>query len=206
MQVKLHHVSKQFQNHSVFKNVNLDLPDGYRGVILGGNGSGKSTLLKVISTALVPSTGSVSYTLNQTEVEESARYKHVSFCAPYIDLIEDFTLEEHINFQQKFRPFIAGISSAEIISRLQLGRFKDRNIKTYSSGMRQRVRLALAIMADSDLLLLDEPTSNLDLKAKEWYKELLLEFAGSRSILVGSNFLEEEFFFAQNSIELKDFQ
>jgi len=206
MQVKLHDVSKKFQNHSVFKNVNLDLPDGYRGVILGGNGSGKSTLLKIISTALVPSTGTVTYTSKNAEVEESARYKHVSFCAPYIDLIEDFTLEEHIAFQQKFHPFIDGISSTEIISRLQLGRFKDRNIKTYSSGMRQRVRLALAIMADSDLLLLDEPTSNLDPNAKTWYKELLLDFAGNRSIIVGSNFLEEEFFFAKNSIELKDFQ
>jgi len=206
MQVKLHDVSKQFQSHSVFKNVRLDLRDGYRGVILGGNGSGKSTLLKVISTALVPSTGTVLYSLNQEEIEENARYKHVSFCAPYIDLIEDFTLEEHITFQQKFRPFIAGLSSAEIINRLQLGRFKDRSIKNYSSGMRQRVRLALAIMADSELLLLDEPTSNLDPKGKTWYKELLQEFAGKRSIIAGSNFLDEEFFFAKNTIELKDFQ
>ncbi len=206
MQVKLQNISKTFQSHSVFKNVNLDLPVGYRGVVLGGNGSGKSTFLKILSTALVPSTGTISYLQNNVLVDETARYKHISFCAPYIDLIEDFSLIEHLEFQLKFRPFLADITPTQLVERLQLQRFKDRPLKTYSSGMRQRVRLILAIAAKTDLLLLDEPTSNLDPKGKAWYKDLLLEYAGNRSIIVGSNFLEDEFFFVKNTIELKDFQ
>jgi len=206
MQVKLHDISKVFQNHSVFKNVNLELPSGYRAAILGGNGSGKSTLLKVISTAMMPSNGTVSYSVNGKEIDESNRYRHVSFGAPYMELIEDLTLEELVGFHAKFRPFLNGLTKDAIIERLNLGRFKDKQIKTFSSGMRQRVRLILAVGTQSDLLLLDEPTSNLDPAGKKWYQELVNDFAGERTILVGSNNLKEEYFFTKNTIELSNFK
>ena len=206
MQVKLQGISKVFQNHSVFKNVNLDLQSGYGAAILGGNGSGKSTLLKIISTAMMPSQGTVSYILNGKEIEESKRYKYVSFAAPYMELIEDLTLEELVAFHLKFRPFIKELTKDVIIDRLKLGRFKDKQIKTFSSGMRQRVRLILAIGTESKLLLLDEPTSNLDPAGKQWYQELLTDFALNRTILVGSNHLKEEYFFTENTIELANFK
>lgn len=206
MQVKLQNIGKNFQNHAVFKGVSLQLPDNYRGVILGGNGSGKSTLLKVISGALTPSTGSVIFNENGRNIPQEKHSQKVAFCGPYTDLIEDFTLTEILEFHQKFRPFLAGISQSEILDWLQLRRFENKSIKTYSSGMKQRVRLALAIFSDVPLLLLDEPTSNLDPDGKLWYRKLIETHLGKRSAIVASNYFAEEYFFAENEIALRDFQ
>jgi ABC-type multidrug transport system ATPase subunit len=206
MQVKLSNISKNFQNHSVFKGVTIDIPSGYRGVILGGNGSGKSTLLKVISGALVPSQGSVTY-INQDKVVPSDKmFQHVSFCGPYTDLIEDFTLVELITFQARFKPFLEGVSPQAILERLNLKKFENKLIKTYSSGMKQRVRLALTVMSDTSLLLLDEPTSNLDPQGKEWYSQLMNDYGLNRTIIVASNFFKEEYAFTNSQINLSNYQ
>jgi ABC-type multidrug transport system ATPase subunit len=206
MQVELQNISKNFQSHAVFTGVNLTLPYGYKGVILGGNGSGKSTLLKVISGALTPSSGKIVFSENGKPIPAESHYQKVAFCGPYTDLIEDFTLIELIQFQQKFRPFLAGIKQAEILGWLNLKRFENSQIKTYSSGMKQRVRLALTIFSNVPLLLLDEPTSNLDPEGKLWYRKLVEAHLGNRSAIVASNFFEDEYFFAEDEIALRDFQ
>jgi len=206
MQVELRDISKNFQSHAVFKGVNLTLPDGYRGVVLGGNGSGKSTLLKIISGALTPSSGKVVYREKDGEIAENYRYKKVAFCGPYTDLIEDFTLNELIDFQQLFRPFLPGIDKTGIVELVYLKTFQDKAIKTYSSGMKQRVRLALAVLADVPLLLLDEPTSNLDPQGKSWYTSLIKEFLGNRSVLVASNHLPQEYDFTNAEIDLHEYR
>jgi ABC-type multidrug transport system ATPase subunit len=206
MQVELSNISKNFQNHSVFKNVNLVLPGGYKGVILGGNGSGKSTLLKIISTALTPSSGEVEYTINNQVLSSEKRFKHVAFCGPYTEMIEDFSLKELLRFQQSFRPFIQGLDQRTILDIIQLARFEDKHIKTYSSGMKQRVRLALTILSDTPLLLLDEPTSNLDPQGKKWYQNLVEEYVGERSVVVASNHDEAEYFFTSHQIEIRNYQ
>jgi ABC-type multidrug transport system ATPase subunit len=206
MRVELVDIGKRFQNHSVFNGVNLDIPSGYRGVILGGNGSGKSTLLKIISGALEPSQGTVSYFIGEQKVPSDRMYQQVSFCGPYTELIEDFTLPELIDFQAKFKSFLPGLSSQLIRDRLNLERFKNQRIKTFSSGMKQRVRLALSIMSNTPLLLLDEPTSNLDPQGKTWYMELVTEFAQNKTILVASNHLKDEYAFATHEINLHNYQ
>jgi ABC-type multidrug transport system ATPase subunit len=206
MQVKLANIGKNFQNHSVFKRVNIDIPSGYRGVILGGNGSGKSTLLKVISGALMPSEGRVTYHVNGQEIAADKAHKYVSFCGPYTDLIEDFTLVELIAFQAKFKAFLPHVDAKRILERLNLKRFENKLIKTYSSGMKQRVRLALSVMADTPLLLLDEPTSNLDPQGKEWYGELVGDFANKRTVIVASNYFKEEYAFTTEEINLSNYQ
>jgi ABC-type multidrug transport system ATPase subunit len=206
MRVELVDIGKRFQNHSIFNGVNLDIPSGYRGVILGGNGSGKSTLLKIISGALEPSQGTVSYFIGEQKVPSDRMYQQVSFCGPYTELIEDFTLPELIDFQAKFKAFLPGLSSQLIRDRLNLERFKNQRIKTFSSGMKQRVRLALSIMSNTALLLLDEPTSNLDPQGKTWYMELVTEFAQNKTILVASNHLKDEYAFATHEINLHNYQ
>lgn len=206
MQVELEQISKNFQNHAVFKRVNLSIPAGYRGVILGGNGSGKSTLLKVISGALAPSTGKIYLLDDGQKIPESQHYKHIAFCGPYTELIEDLTLGELIDFQSKFRPFIPGLTKQQLIDLLYLKKFQNKPLKVYSSGMKQRVRLVLAILADVPIVLLDEPTSNLDPDGKKWYRKLIEDYIQDRTVIVASNFLEEEYFFARDQITLAAFQ
>lgn len=206
MQVELIKVSKNFQNHAVFKDVNLSIPAGYRGVILGGNGSGKSTLLKVISGALSPSSGKVEMLENGRKIPEADLYKYIAFCGPYSELIEDLTLNELIDFQAKFRAFIPAATKQKIIDLLYLKKFQDKPLKVYSSGMKQRVRLALALLADVPIILLDEPTSNLDPEGKKWYRMLVENYIQDRTLIVASNFLEEEYFFSKEQITLTAFQ
>jgi ABC-type multidrug transport system ATPase subunit len=206
MEVEIIGVSKAFQDYHIFKNVDIVLPAETKAVVLGANGSGKSTLLKIISGAMMPSKGRVVFSKNGQPIASDKRYQEVSFCAPYIDLIEDFTLNEHIVFQQKFKPFQKGLSTQEIIKILYLSRFADREIKTFSSGMKQRVRLALAVLADASLLLLDEPTSNLDAEGKGWYKSLIENWALHKTIVVGSNHQPDEYFLATQTIQVADYK
>lgn len=206
MQVELINISKKFQNHAIFSGVNMVLPTGYKGVLLGGNGSGKSTLIKIISGALTPSTGSVILTDERNQISSTEQYKYLAFCAPYTDLIEDFTLTELLAFQAQFKPFVAGISPREIIDLLDLKKFQHRPIRMYSSGMKQRVKLALTVLCNVPIVLLDEPTSNLDPTGRQWYKQLIETFIENRTLIVASNFLEEEYFFANAQITLADYQ
>ncbi len=206
MRVELSDISKNFQGHSVFKGVNLSIPEGFKGVILGGNGSGKSTLLKVISGALAPSKGKIEYYQNDKAIDPGQAFKQLSFCGPYTDLIEDFTLTELLDFHGKFKPFRPNVREQTILDRLQLQRFEGKPIKTYSSGMKQRVRLALTLFSNTSLVLLDEPTSNLDPQGKTWYSELVADLSGNRTILVSSNFLEEEYAFTEAEISLEAYR
>ena len=206
MQVKLHDIGKSYQHHAVFQHIDYEFNAGYRGVVLGGNGSGKSTFLKVLSTATVPTSGTVQYLLEGKAVAEEERYKHVAYCAPYIDLIEDFSLLEIIDFQSKFMSFQNNLTAKELSDLLYLERFATKPIKSYSSGMKQRVKLALAICADSPLLLLDEPTSNLDSKGISWYKSLIQDFACDRIILVASNRIADEYDFTTDQISIEDYK
>lgn len=206
MQVKLQNIGKTYQNHTVFKNIDYVFNPGYRGVVLGGNGSGKSTLLKVISTATVPTTGEVTFTEQGKTLADEDRYKYVAYCAPYIDLIEDFTLKELVQFQSTFKPFLNGLTTQKIIDLLYLDKFAAKPIKSYSSGMKQRVKLALAICADTPILLLDEPTSNLDKKGKDWYQQLIADYGSKRIIIVASNSLSEEYGFTENEINIENYK
>jgi ABC-type multidrug transport system ATPase subunit len=154
----------------------------------------------------MPSEGVVSYIINGKEIPADSMHKYVAFCGPYTDLIEDFTLVELIAFQAKFKAFLPDVNSKLILERLNLRRFENKLIKTYSSGMKQRVRLALSVLADTPLLLLDEPTSNLDPQGKEWYANLVNDFANYRTIIVASNYFKEEYDFTTDEINLSNYQ
>ena len=114
-------------------------------------------------------------------------YNHVSYAAPYIELIEEFTLGEALDFHQKFKPLLPGIRTADVIDLLAFPKAKDKQVRHFSSGMKQRLKLALAICSASSLLLLDEPTTNLDAQGVDWYLALTERFIGSRTVVVASN-------------------
>ncbi len=211
IQINLNNIGKRYNYEWIFRKVNYEFSSGNNYVILGGNGSGKSTLLQVIAGNLTHSEGdskfqSRSLSGSNSVIDPDDVYKHISFCAPYLDLFEEFTLTESIDFQEKFKPFQKGLDLKKIIELTELDKSKDKQIKYYSSGMKQRVRLALAVLADTPLLLLDEPTSNLDKKAISWYQKLVTDFSKDRLIIVASNQQEYEYPFCDKQINIEDYK
>jgi ABC-type multidrug transport system ATPase subunit len=202
--IQLENIGKKFGREWIFKNVNHSLSGADKVVILGGNGSGKSTLLKIISGFLSPSEGKISYTKNNHIINVNDVFQHVSYAAPYVDVYDHYTLQELINFYQKLKPLKPIQTSFE--EAFQLEGVNDKLIKNYSSGMRQRVKLGLAILSDCPLLLLDEPTSNLDEKGKRWYASMIEKHASEKLIVVASNSQQDEYFFCQQQIEVESFK
>lgn len=187
MNITVENIGKRYLYEWIFKKINFQFKSANRYAILGANGSGKSTFLKIISGHLSPSKGSISYQENNQSIDSDDLYKQVSFAAPYIDLIEEFTLQEAIRFHQKFKPFRSNITTTEFLQLIQLEHAASKEIRFFSSGMKQRLKLGLAICSNSSILLLDEPTSNLDEKSIDWYQQLLNKFADNRLVLIASN-------------------
>ena len=153
---------------------------------------------------MTPSKGTVKYFESDVQIEVSEIYKKITYAAPYIDVYDHFTLNELFNFQKKLKPFLS--FEGGLLELLQLEKAKGKLIKNYSSGMKQRVKLGLAILADCPILLLDEPTSNLDEVGKKWYAEMINKYAKNKLIIVASNSQKEEFFFCDNEIKIEDFK
>jgi ABC-type multidrug transport system ATPase subunit len=114
-------------------------------------------------------------------------YQHISFAAPYLDLIEEFTLREHVDFHFKSRRARLGRSTDEMIQFMSLQKASEKRIGDYSSGMKQRVKLGLALLTDASIVFLDEPGSNLDTTAFDWYYQNLLTLPPETTILIASN-------------------
>ncbi|HEY0031351.1 MAG TPA: ATP-binding cassette domain-containing protein [Bacteroidia bacterium] len=206
MNIQLSNIGKRYNYEWIFRKVDQQLTSENNYVILGSNGSGKSTLLQVIAGSLLSSEGTIRYQLNNNPVEEENIFKHLSFASPYLELYDEFTLTESIAFQAKFKPFRDHLTIEQIIALTQLEKSKDKQLKYYSSGMKQRVRLALAILADTPLLLLDEPTSNLDKKAIDWYQQLATDHVKNRLIIVASNQQEYEYPFCNQQLNIEDYK
>ncbi|MCX6297357.1 MAG: ATP-binding cassette domain-containing protein [Bacteroidetes bacterium] len=208
MKISLTNIGKRYNYEWIFRKVNYDFISEHNYVIIGSNGSGKSTLLQVIAGSLMNSEGEIEFNIQSStlKIEEEERYKYLSYCAPYLDLFDELTLTESIEFQEKFKPFQKGLSTKQIIELTELEKAKNKQLKYYSSGMKQRVRLALAVLADTPLLLLDEPTSNLDKKAIEWYQKLVGTYSDNRLIIVASNQQENEYPFCDKQLNIEDYK
>lgn len=193
MNITLENIGKRYRFEWIFKGIDYQFEMGKGYAVLGNNGSGKSTLMQLLSGHLSPSKGQLLYTIDKKKIDINEAYQNLSFAAPYIELIEDFTLQEAIDFHWKFKPMKC--SKKELIERLDYPKSAQKKaIKFFSSGMQQRLKLALAICSETSLLLLDEPTITLDRKAVAWYVDLLKEYAYSanRLTIIASN-VEEDF-------------
>jgi ABC-type multidrug transport system ATPase subunit len=206
MNISLSNIGKRYNYEWIFRKIDHQFSSDNNYVLLGSNGSGKSTLLQVIAGNLIPSEGQIKFNLNETEIDQEEIYHHISFAAPYLDLFEEFTLTESIEFQKQFKAFRSDLETDEIVDITGLRKSKDKQLKFYSSGMKQRVKLALAVLADTPLLLLDEPTSNLDKNAIDWYQKLIDKHSKSRLIIVASNQQEYEYTFCNKELRVEDFK
>lgn len=204
MIVDLNNAGRRYNQEWIFRNISYQFETGNKYAILGPNGSGKSTLISILLGNLSPSEGKVTYH-DQAEIYADHIYNYISFAAPYLDLIEEFTLEETINFHFKFKRLLDGMKTEDVLDRLGLHKAQDKALKYFSSGMKQRTKLVLACCADTPMLLLDEPTSNLDHQGLEWYHGLIEDFAKDRLVVVGSN-QENEYSFCNHSIQITDYK
>lgn len=191
MKIELADVGKRYRREWILRGLDLQLNPGGRYAVTGPNGSGKSTLLKILSGHLTPTRGSIRFTQAEQALPIAEVYQHLAFAAPYIDLIEEFTLLEAIEFHQRFRPLLSGLTVAELIERMGLTKATNRPIAQFSSGMKQRLKLSLACCTRADYLLLDEPTTNLDAQGIAWYHDLLETFLGDRLLVIASNVADD---------------
>ncbi len=193
IQVNINDCGKKFRQKWVFKKLSYSFEAGEKYAITGKNGSGKSTLLKMIAAYITPSSGNIEWGLNGQTVAPENVFRHIAMAAPYIEPIEEFTLPELIQFQKKFKPFQHALSEDDIINLSGLADNRNKAVKFFSSGMKQRALLSLALLSSSPLLLLDEPCANLDADARKWYAKLLDKYGSDRTIVIASNHNREEY-------------
>lgn len=202
MEIDLHAIAKHYGRECVFGGVDLRITQGSRTAILGPNGSGKSTLLKLMAGAIVPTAGTITFSIKGEPVPEEEVYRHMSIAAPYLGLYEDLSLKEVLTFHARFRQFRNGYTGREVARTAYLEDAWEKPVQYFSSGMKQRLKLVIAIMTASDLLLLDEPCSNLDAQAVEWYRGLLASNIEGRTLLVASNEQPLEYELCSERIDL----
>ncbi len=187
MKIVVENLGKRFNREWIFKKFNYAFEQGNCYAIIGPNGSGKSTLMQVLWGQTPSSTGSISYSYQKNIIPEEEAYKNISIATPYMELVEEFTLREMIKFHFQFKKVVQNLPIGELADLMELSHAQDKQISNFSSGMRQRLKLGLAFFSDTSALFLDEPTTNLDKRAIEWYQVKLREFGASRLVLIASN-------------------
>ena len=183
--ISLENFGKKFNYEWIFRGFSYEFVSGEAYAITGANGSGKSTFLQCLAGFFPQSEGKINYFQDNKIISGDSFYTHLAFAAPYQELIEEFTLIEQLNFHQKFKKLSQ--SPKEIIKKLRLETSEDKFIKNFSSGMKQRLKLGLALYSNTPVLLLDEPTTNLDVENINWYKDEIRQNLAQRLVIVCSN-------------------
>lgn len=205
MKINLEHIGRRFNREWIFRDVNYVFESGSSYAILGANGAGKSTILQVISGSLSSSEGTISYSKDGVLLNPENVFEHLSVAAPYLELIEEFTLRELIDFHFRFKKYRSGLDRDLMIELMGLKHSEHKAIKNFSSGMKQRVKLGLAFCSDTEMVLLDEPASNLDQQGLEWYLSLVEKYTEDRILIICSNQLQE-YSFCKNQLNVADYK
>jgi ABC-type multidrug transport system ATPase subunit len=201
MTIQLSDAGKRFNRDWIFRHLNYTFESGKSYAITGSNGSGKSTLLQAIAGSMNVSEGKCEWSMiNGDDV-----YQYTSIAAPYVELIEEMTAKELFNFHSSFKPLFQHVSIDGMIQAIGLEKAADKQIRYYSSGMKQRVKLAQAIFSDVPVLLLDEPCTNLDANGYALYHELINDYCHHKLIIVSSND-ENEMDFCKDRISIMDYK
>jgi len=205
MNIKLTNVGKRFNREWIFRNLDFEFRSGSSYAITGPNGSGKSTLLQIISGATTFNEGSIEYYIADKKIEEEKVYNHISIAAPYLELVEEMTLTEFLEFHAKLKKWLPEFDAKKIISVINLNAAATKQIRYFSSGMKQRVKLAIAVFSNVPVILLDEPITNLDEEGIALYKNLSKDYCASRMLIISSND-KQEYDFCDEVLDVKDFK
>jgi ABC-type multidrug transport system ATPase subunit len=205
MNIEFNQVSKRYRYEWILKNFSYKFESNKSYSIIGQNGSGKSTLVQLISCYLSPSKGNIKYYDENILVDNNNVYKHISFSSPYIDLTEELTLEETVKFHFSFKPLLQSISHKSFFEIIGLPKSAlNKQVRFFSSGMKQRLKLGLSFLSDTPVLLLDEPTITLDREGVAWYKLLLEKYALNKRLVIIASNVEEDIEFCNENIKMSD--
>jgi len=223
MRITLIDAGKRFNREWIFRHLHYEFTNAHSYAITGPNGSGKSTLLQAIGGAITLNEGSARYghmlspepSFGSAPVKEPSRgikeipeeevFKQISLAAPYLELVEEMTLLEFLTFHSAFKPLLPALSVEGIISVLGLEKASHKQIRNYSSGMKQRVKLAQAIFSDTPVVLLDEPCTNLDAEGIALYHRLVEDHCKGRLVIVSSNDVQE-YDFCEETLSIMDYK
>lgn len=203
MKIKLANLGKRYNREWVFRNLSFEFDINKHYAITGPNGSGKSTLLQIIAGSAVYNEGEIVYHHLDKTIEPEKIFRKISFAAPYLDLVEEMTLNEFLNFHHKMKGWISPFDTKQIILLLDLEKSAHKQIRYFSSGMKQRVKLAQAVFSNVPVVLLDEPTTNLDEQGICLYHQLITEHCKKRLLIVSSND-KQEYGFCHEILDMMD--
>lgn len=205
MKISCAGAGKRFNRDWIFRNFSYEFLPGGHYAITGPNGAGKSTLLQVIAGAVVTSEGNITYTQHNRQLLADHVHTQLSIAAPYLDIIEEMTLREFLQFHQVFKPFLKELAVGDIIAMVHLEKAAAKQIRYFSSGMKQRVKLAQALFSDTSCILLDEPCTNLDEAGIQLYQQLITRFCAGRMVIVSSND-RQEYSFCTDVLNIMDYK
>lgn len=207
MHLQLINAGKRYNKEWIFRGCNYSFHQSKSYAIVGHNGSGKSTLLQTIAGAINPSEGSIQLFSNDNAKKNLAEniYQYLSIVAPYLEVVEEMTAKEFLQFHAAFKPFNPNISIKEIIQIIGLEKATDKQIRFFSSGMKQRIKLAQAIFSDVPILLLDEPCTNFDETGYQLYHQLIKDYCTDKLIIVCSND-PKEYDFCEEILQIADYK
>ncbi|HNW98190.1 MAG TPA: ATP-binding cassette domain-containing protein [Bacteroidales bacterium] len=206
MRIILNNIGKKFKNEWIFRHLDFEFLFSQNCAIIGANGSGKSTLLNILSSRLTPDEGSITYELNGQALRIEDVFQHICICSSYIEFIEEYSLLENIRFHFSFKKPLDNFSESDIVKIIGIKNSENKIYHDFSSGMKQRVKLALAILSDVSFVLLDEPCTNLDAEGILWYQQMIEKYSGNKIIIVGSNEQKHEYSFCKSKLNLADYK
>ena len=205
LQIDAAGLGKRYGREWIFRELSYAFRPGTATALLGPNGAGKSTLLNTLAGQLLPTAGTVTYSLAGKTLAVEDVPRHLAYCAPYLELLEDFTLSEFLQFHTRFKPLRPGLTIEQLLDIMYLQKSRNQIIRAFSSGMKQRLKLGLALYAAAPLLLLDEPTTNLDATGQAWYQEHVRATRAGRTLLLSSN-IPAEYALCEAQITVSDFR
>lgn len=205
MRVEVKDLGKKFIKEWIFRHLNTTFENKSAYAITGPNGSGKSTFIQAIAGFIPTNEGTVEYFKEDKLVPEDEVFKTLDIITPYLELIEEFTLDEFLNFHFKFKQLKSGYSINDFVEKVYLQDNRNKQIKNYSSGMKQRLKLALGFFSTSEICFLDEPTTNLDEQGIQWYLENVKLLKGEKLLFISSN-QKQEYNFCDKVIHIADYK
>lgn len=203
MQITLKNVGKRFNREWIFQHFDFLFEKGQSYAITGPNGSGKSTLLQVLAGSTQANEGNIRWEINNKIIDAENVFQQLSIAAPYFEVIEEMTAIEFLQFHSSFKSLTADINF--ILKTIGLEKAANKQIRYYSSGMKQRIKLAQAIFSNVPVLLLDEPCTNLDKTGYELYHQLINNYCAEKLIIVSSNDVQE-YSFCKEIIAINDYK